>query len=98
MARPSPATEGKPPPRIQVLPDNREGAAVAPGDRILARIERLGPDTYEARAMRRLPRGRDRAVVGIYRRVGGGGRLRAGVATGGRIRTSPSCIPKGLSR
>ena len=75
VARPSPATDGGPPPRIQVLPDNRAGAAVAPGDRILARIERLGPDTYEARAMRRLPRERDRTVVGIYRRVGGGGRL-----------------------
>ena len=74
-ARPSPATDGGPPPRIQVLPDNRAGAAVAPGDRILARIESLGPDTYEARAMRRLPRERDRTVVGIYRRVGGGGRL-----------------------
>ena len=76
MARPSPATEGKPPPRIQVLPDNRAGARPSPpATAILARIERLGPDTYEARAMRRLPRERDRAVVGIYRRVGGGGRL-----------------------
>lgn len=74
-ARPSPATDDRHRPRIQVLPDNRAGAAIAPGDRILARIERLGPDTYEARVMRRLPRERDRSVVGIYRRIGGGGRL-----------------------
>ena len=76
VARPSPATDGEGPrPRIRVLPDNRAGSAIAPGDRILARIEKVGPDAYEARAMRRLPRERDRTVVGIYRRVAGGGRL-----------------------
>ena len=84
-ARPAPAREDGPPPRIQVLPDNRAGAAIAPGDRILARIERLGPDTYEARTMRRLPRETDRSVVGIYRRVAGGGRLDP---TDRRIRTA----------
>ena len=75
LARPFPATEDAPQPHIQVLPDNRAGGAIASGDRILARIERLGPDSYEARTMRRLPRERDRTLVGIYRRTGGGGRL-----------------------
>ena len=56
LARPFPATEDAPQPHIQVLPDNRAGGAIASGDRILARIERLGPDSYEARTMRRLPR------------------------------------------
>ena len=85
QARPFPAAGERPQPRIQVLPDNRAGAAIAPGDRILARIERLGPDSYRARTMRRLPRETDRTVVGIYRRTGAGGRLQP---TDRRVKTA----------
>ena len=85
MARPSPATDDETRPRIRVLPDNRAGPAIAAGDRILARIEKVGRDAYEARAMRRLPRETNRTVVGIYRRVGGRGRLDP---TDRRIRTA----------
>ncbi len=75
LARPYPVTEAASRPQIRILPDSREGGAIAAGDRILARIERIGADSYEARAMRRLPRERDRSVVGIYRRIGRDGRL-----------------------
>ena len=85
LARPSRMTEEASRPRIRVLPDNRAGGAVAAGDRILARIERTGRNSYEARAMRRLPRERDRGVVGIYRRIGRDGRLDP---TDRRVRTA----------
>ena len=85
LAQPYPVTEEAPPPRIEVLPDSREGGAIAAGDRILARIERLGPGSYRARPMRRLPRERDRSVVGIYRRIGRDGRLEP---TNRRVKTS----------
>ena len=75
LARPHPMTEEATQPRIRVLPDNRAGGAIASGDRILARIERTGRNSYEARAMRRLPREKDRSLVGIYRRTGRDGRL-----------------------
>ena len=85
LARPYPVTEAASRPQIRILPDSREGGAIAAGDRILARIERIGADSYEARAMRRLPRERDRSVVGIYRRIGRDGRLEP---TNRRVKTS----------
>ncbi len=85
LARPCPVTEEASQPRIEIVPDNRAGVAIASGDRILARIERTGRDSYEARAMRRLPRERDRSVVGIYRRIGRDGRLEP---TDRRVRTA----------
>ena len=60
---------------IEVLPDSRAGSALVAGDRILARLERTGSGSYRARTIRRLPQTEDRAVLGIFRRVAGGGRV-----------------------
>ena len=79
---------------IELLPDSRAGSAVVSGDRVLARIEKLGPESYQARAIRRLPQAEDRSVVGIFRRIAGGGRLDP---TSRRVKTSfaianPDCM------
>ncbi len=63
------------PPTIYLAPDRRRGPAPGPGDRILARLTRRGPDTYEAQIMRHLSAG-PAAVLGIYQVVRGEGRIR----------------------
>ena len=74
-ARPATGPEISPAPAIEVPPDRREGFAAVAGDRILARLEKTGPGAWRARVIRRLPRTEDRAVLGIFRRVAGGGRI-----------------------
>ena len=63
------------PPTIYLVSDRRRGPAPGPGDRILARLTRRGPDSYEAQIMRRLSAGPS-AVLGIYQVVRGEGRIR----------------------
>jgi len=63
------------PPRIVIdaavkLP----GPALGPGDRLLARLKRIGANRYQAQPMRRLAAAPDR-VLGIYQLVAGHGRL-----------------------
>ena len=70
---------------IEVAPDPGAGRALVGGDRILARLEQTGPGSYRARTIRRLPRAEDRTVLGIFRRVAGGGRLEP---TSRRVKTS----------
>jgi len=74
LARPLSWPEEETPPRIRLLPDRRARSAPATGDRILARLTRLGDGDYEARAIRRLPRGPAR-VLGVYRRTPRGARI-----------------------
>ncbi len=70
---------------VELPPDGRAGPAPGAGDRILARIEERGPGSYRARIIRRLPRVEDRTVLGIFRRVAGGGRLEP---TSRRVKTA----------
>ncbi|MCF8496331.1 MAG: ribonuclease R [Alphaproteobacteria bacterium] len=56
LARPvewNAATQG-PPPRIEIMPENKGHPSLKPGDRILARLARVEPDLYEARTIKRL--------------------------------------------
>ena len=83
LARPQSWPEDHPPPRIYLVPSNRQSPAPAPGDRVLARLSKLDDGAYEARVMRRLERA-PRDVIGIFALVAGHGRVRP---TNRRIKT-----------
>jgi ribonuclease R len=68
LGRPYGWTAGAPP-RIHVAPDRRSRAALGPGDRILARLRPIGPETYEARLIRRLMAPPPR-TLGVLARLG----------------------------
>jgi ribonuclease R len=66
IARPV-AWEGDgPPPMILMAPEARGRPALAPGDRVLARIKRITGNKYEGRTIKRLTETPGR-VIGIYR-------------------------------
>lgn len=61
-------------PRVAIVPDRRNRAALVQGDRVLARLAQAADGGYEARIIRRLHGGPVRAL-GVYQQVGGRGRL-----------------------
>ena len=63
-----------PPPRVIMLPEKRGRSGLAIGDRVLARLTKLGNDRYEGQTIRRLPRETGR-VLGVYRVTGDQGRV-----------------------
>ncbi len=68
-----------PPPLILMAPERRGQPALAPGQRVLARLRPIGPDRYEGRTVKRLTDEPGR-VLGIFRPDPDGGR-----PGGGRI-------------
>ncbi len=76
LARPVDWTGESPPPVITLAPARQGHPALAPGDRVLARLRRLADGTYEGRTLRRLDPREITRVVGVYRREPGGGRIR----------------------
>src|SRR5215831_3765779 len=76
LARPVAWTDDSRPPKILMAPERRGTPALAEGDRVLARLARIGPDLYEGRTIRQLA-GVPQRVVGVYEAIPGvGGRLR----------------------
>src|SRR5262249_27798327 len=76
LARPVAWTDDSKPPKILMAPERRGTPALAEGDRVLARLARIGPDLYEGRTIRQLA-GVPQRVVGVYESIPGvGGRLR----------------------
>ncbi len=75
LARPATWDHETPPPRIFLAPDKRSRAAFAPGERVLARLERNDDGSYDASVIRRIGKTPDR-ILGIYERSREGGRLR----------------------
>src|SRR5262249_15375833 len=76
LARPVAWTDDSKPPKILMAPERRGTPALAEGDRVLARLARIGPDLYEGRTIRQLA-GVPQRVVGVYEAIPGvGGRLR----------------------
>ena len=75
LARPANWDGDEAPPVIYVAPDARSRAALAPGDRILARLSRGDDGTYEARTIRRIAKVA-RRTLGVYESGEGGGRVR----------------------
>ncbi len=75
LARPVQWDEGQEPPHIVVAPDRQGVPALSRGDRILARLRRVGGRTYEARAVRFLGN-QPLKVLGVFEEAGWGGRGR----------------------
>ena len=65
-----------PPPLVLMAPEPRGRPALAPGERVLARLRPIGPGRYEGRTLKRLTDAPGR-VLGIFRPnpAGGGGRI-----------------------
>lgn len=74
IARPVQWAEEGAPPLIYVSPDKHGRGAFAVGERALARLTPIGPNTYEARIIRRLLAAPPRAL-GVYTIVGEQGRI-----------------------
>ena len=75
LARPTAWESDEPPPRIVIIPSDREGAnAPGIGDRALVRLHRVEDGSYEARVMRALTTGADR-VLAVLRGEGDSARL-----------------------
>jgi ribonuclease R len=60
-----------PPPRVEVMPGERGHPALKPGDRVLARVRKVGVDLYEAQTLKRLDTPQAR-VVGHLKQIKGG--------------------------
>ena len=76
LARPVGWEGDGPPPLVLMAPEPRGQPALAPGERVLARLRPLGPGKYEGRTLKRLTDAPGR-ILGVYRpnQAGGGGRL-----------------------
>ncbi|MDF2095752.1 ribonuclease R [Aquibaculum arenosum] len=77
LAKPARRREDEPPPPpIYMVPEKRSRAALAVGERVLAKLERQEDGSYAARVIRRLGRALEREVLGIYEIGPKGGRLK----------------------
>ncbi|WP_376090777.1 ribonuclease R [Roseomonas sp. CCTCC AB2023176] len=65
LARPI-AWDGPEKPVIYMRPERAGQAALAPGDKVLARITRIGPGKYEGRTFKRIGGGAPSRILGIY--------------------------------
>ncbi len=66
LARPVSWDDAGPPPQILMAPEPHGHPALAPGQRVLARLRPAGPGRYEGRTLKRLAESPGR-VIGIYR-------------------------------
>ena len=66
IARPATWQEEGPPPQILMAPEPAGHAALAPGQRVLARLRPAGPGRYEGRTIKRLTETPGR-VIGVFR-------------------------------
>ncbi len=69
VARPVDWTGDGPPPTIFMTPERRGSPALAPGERVLARLSPLGPGKYEGRTLKRLSDEPGR-ILGVFRAPG----------------------------
>jgi len=74
ICRPVKEVEGKAP-VIYLRPGGHRGTAPGEGDRILARLNRIGADTYDARIIRVVGTG-PRRLIGVFEPTGDGGVVR----------------------
>jgi len=75
LAKPENWPDDKSSPTIYMAPERAGRTALGPGDRVLARLRRLDPDTYEGRTIHHIGSAPAR-VMGVFARVRGEGRLR----------------------
>jgi len=69
VARPVDWTGEGPPPMVLMAPERRGTAALAPGERVLARLSPIGPGKYEGRTLKRLSDEPGR-ILGVFRAPG----------------------------
>ncbi len=74
IARPVDWTGDGPPPLIHMLPEPGGRAALAPGERVLAKLHPIGNGRYEGRTLKRFADAPAR-LLGAFRADGKGGRL-----------------------
>ncbi len=77
LARPLDWAGRGPPPLVLMAPEPRGQPALAPGERVLARLRPLGPGRYEGRTVKRLDTAPGR-IIGVFRPArppGGAGRI-----------------------
>ena len=74
ICRPVKETDGTPP-VIYLRPGGHQGAAPGEGDRILARLNRIDADTYDARTIRVIGTGPQK-LIGVFEPTGDGGIIR----------------------
>ncbi len=75
IARPVDWDGDGPPPMVLMAPERRDTPALAPGERVLAKLRPIGGNKYEGRTLKRLTDAPGR-VLGVFR---------AGTPSGGRI-------------
>lgn len=73
-ARPVQWDSEQDPPRIVMAPGRREGTALGPGNRALAKLRKVADDLYEATVMRRIAEQPDE-ILGVFNLVAGHGRI-----------------------
>jgi len=66
VARPVDWTGDGPPPMVLMAPERRGNPALAPGERVLARLNPIGPGKYEGRTLKRLSDEPGR-ILGVFR-------------------------------
>ncbi len=66
VARPVDWTGDGPPPMVLMSPERRGNPALAPGERVLARLSPIGPGKYEGRTLKRLSDEPGR-ILGVFR-------------------------------
>jgi ribonuclease R len=74
IARPVGWEGDGPPPMVLMVPEGRGRPALAPGERVLARLKPIGGNKYEGRTLKRLTEEQGR-VIGVYRLGERGGRI-----------------------
>ncbi len=74
VARPVGWEGDGPPPMVLMVPEGRGLPALAPGERVLARLKPIGGNKYEGRTLKRLTEEQGR-VIGVYRLGERGGRI-----------------------
>ena len=74
IARPVGWEGDGPPPMVLMAPERRDAPALAPGERVLAKLRPIGNGKYEGRTLKRLTDAPGR-VLGVYRALAIGGRI-----------------------
>ena len=74
IARPVGWEGDGPPPMILMAPERRDEPALAPGERVLAKLRPIGNGKYEGRTLKRLTDAPGR-VLGVFRATPHGGRI-----------------------
>jgi ribonuclease R len=76
IAKPQTWDEETEPPAIFMMPERRGQPALAPGDKVLARLTRAEDKSYEGKTIRRIGSAPDK-ILGIYSVIDGQGRLKS---------------------